>query len=424
MPARHVSPPQFAARDRRRGLLLVLTLCIVVAPVFQLRLVEHMDNGAWPDLYSPWVGSQAALHGQDPYSPAVTDRIQRQIYGHVLSPTEGWDREAFVYPAFILFFLGPFTALPWPFVHLLFAFLTPPAVALTAWCWLRIGRPNFDRRLTIIALLLILASWPAVWGYFQRQPSLFVLAALSLAVLLLRRGSDIPAGVLLASAAVKPQMIVLLAPWLLLLALRHRRWRFIAAFFATIALLVGGSLAILPGWISHWIHATLAYARYPAKIPLLVFLCGRTLGSLLAAALIVAVAVQLWKLRRAAFHSPEFARGTALVLAATACILPGNPWLIFNNLLLIPALFLLASQHPRRAIPALFESIAGLTVFLVLISPVLCAALGAFLGFNLALVMPPFLLSYVLPVPVTAALLVLPASQPAARLAEPAAAVA
>jgi hypothetical protein len=422
MLTQHLSAPRSSTQRSSRAWLVVLTIGVVLAPILQLRLVEHLDNGAWPDLYSPWFGSQAALHGQDPYSPVVTEQIQRQIYGHVLAPTESWDREAFVYPAFIVLFLGPFTALPWPFVHLLFALLAPPAVALTAWCWLRICRPNFRRRTGVIAMLLILASWPSVWGYFQCQPSLFVLAALSLAVLFFRCGWDIPAGILLAAAAVKPQLMILLVPWLVLLALSHRRWRLIAAFFAAGAVLVGASLAIVPGWIPRWIHAGRAYARYPAKIPLLVFLSGRTLGSLLAAALVLALALRLWKLRRIPVDSPEFAQSAALVLAATACIIPGNPWLVFNNLLLIPAVFVLADQQPLRAVPALLQSVAGLVIGLALISTVFCAALGAFLGFNLALVMIPFLLSYVLPVPVAAALLAVPQASP--RPVEAAAVVA
>src|SRR5579875_3950678 len=75
-----VAAPRPPASMARRILVAVALACIVVAPVFHLRLVLHMDPGQWTDLYSPWFGTQAALHGADPYSPAVTATIQRTIY--------------------------------------------------------------------------------------------------------------------------------------------------------------------------------------------------------------------------------------------------------------------------------------------------------------------------------------------------------
>jgi hypothetical protein len=406
-------PPATAAR---RLLVVLAVACLVIAPGFHLHYLMHIDPGHWTDLYSPWVGTQAALHRIDPYSPAVTQEIQRTIYGHPLGPTESWDRQAFVYPVTIVFFLAPFTLLPWPLIHTLFVPLVIAAAALAAWIWLRLCWPGAARAPILIAFLLILACWPAVWGYFQRQPSLFVLAGIALAVFWFQKGLDIPAAIFLAATTVKPQMVILLIPWLLLLALVERRWRFIAAFIVTLAALVGGSAWLVPHWIPHWIDATLAYARYPAKIPLLVFLFGRTAGLALMVALFVLLAVRLHRVRSIATDPRAFLQSVALVLAVSLCCMPANPWLVFNTLLLVPGILLLLSATGTKPLATALRAIALLALILGLFVTPLCALIGAFARFSLLIALPPFVLNYLLPVPLTAALLAL--DLPAARRAD------
>jgi hypothetical protein len=370
-------------------------------------MVARINPAARSDLYSPWAGTRAALHGTDPYSVGVTEQIQKDIYGHVLQPTETWDRQAFVYPAYILFLLGPFTWLPWRVVDVIFAVLAPIALAGTVGAWMRVCAWNSDRFKTLIVLALILASWPAAWGYYQRQPSLFVAAAIAFSVLLFQRESDVAAGILLALATVKPQLVVLIAAWLLVLAVAHRRWRFVSAFGLTVAVLVAGSLAIVPGWIPHWIHASLAYSHYPAKISMLVFFFGRAAGTAAAIALAIVLCVKLWKVGAVPPRAIEFGHATALVLAVTVCIMPENPWLVFNTLLLIPAIFVLFGQRSKTALAGVLRSIAGLAIGIAFLATPLCAAAGMRMGVSLTLVMPPFLLGYLVPIPVTAALLFL-----------------
>jgi hypothetical protein len=407
MPAPEDARPNLSSVVRR-ALLVFFVGCVAIAPLFQFRLIAHMDPGVWNDLYPPWAGTKAALHGVDPYSAGMTEQIQKVMYGHVLAPTDPLDRQAFVYPAYIIFLLGPFTALPWPAVHLLFAILAPLALGASVWIWMRLCRPPLDRFTAIAVFALIMTSWPAAWGYFQRQPSLFVAAAIALSVFFFVRGWDIAAGILLAFATVKPQLVILLAVWLLIFAFVHRRWRFVAAFLLTLALLVAGAQALVPGWIAQWIHASIAYAHYPAKISMLSFLFGRWIGTALVLFLVALVAFRLWRLGPVSADSPGFIEAVALILATTACVMPANPWLLFNNLLLIPAIFVLFRQRLTARLPALLQGFAGLALFFALLITPVCAALSLRMGFTLNLVMPPFVLNYLVAIPVMLALLAAP----------------
>jgi hypothetical protein len=80
----------------------------------------------------------------------------------------------------------------------------------------------------------------------------------------LGRRYDVIAGALLALTTVKPQMTVLLIPALLLWGLGQRRWRFLGGFGAAMALLVGVSFALLPGWIGRFIRQIALYPSYTA----------------------------------------------------------------------------------------------------------------------------------------------------------------
>lgn len=403
-----ITTNQAVAPPPRRSLLILLACLVALAVPFQLRLVSQLDPDAYSDLYSPWCGSRAALHHLDPYSTAVTTQIQRDMYGHLLAPGDLHDPEAFVYPPWIAFPLAPFTLLSWPTIEFLFAILAPLALLATVWTWMHLCMPRFDRIPAVAVGVLILASWPAVWGCYQRQPSLFVMAAMAFSILLFRGGSNLLAGLLLALASVKPQLILLLGAWLLLIALRGHRWRFVAAFLVSIGVLVGASNILFHGSIQHWIHAAIAYTHAAGKVSLLTHLLGPRLGLAADLALLAALCVLLWKLRASSPQSPGFLHAVALILAVTACLIPGNVFLLFNNLLLIPGI-LLFFQPPSASQPLqLFRTFAGLALLLALLVTPVCAFTGIFTGYRFGLVMPPFVLGYFLPVPVVAALLFLP----------------
>jgi hypothetical protein len=390
---------------RLRLALLPLFVCVVVAPPFQLRLFAHMGPDTYCDLYSPWTGARFALHRVDPYSPAVTAQIQTDLYGHAFTPSDTRDPEAFVYPLYAVFPLAPLAPLSWQAAQSLVSAIVPFFVLAATLAWMRIYAREVDRGTSIAAVILIIASWPSIWGCFERQPSVFVATALAFSVLLYIRGSDTLAGVLLACATIKPQLVVLLATWLLLQAIRFRRWRFLTGFTVTFAFLVGGSLALIPDWIPHWIGAIVAYTHAAGKVPLLSFIFGRKLGPLFSGALFIALCVRLRQLWHSSANPAEFRQCVAVLLAATVCLMPANPWLIFNDLLLIPAVLLLASTRPVNSFVALLHSIAWLAIVLALLITPLCAALSAHLGFSINLVMPPFVINYLLPLPITIALL-------------------
>lgn len=58
-----------------------------------------VDNNHRFDFYPRWVGARAVLRGESPYSDAVTEDIQRGMFGRTLGPEE--DQQRFAYAATI-----------------------------------------------------------------------------------------------------------------------------------------------------------------------------------------------------------------------------------------------------------------------------------------------------------------------------------
>lgn len=125
-------------------------------------------------------------------------------------------------------------------------------------------------------------------------------------------------------------------------------------------------------------------------------------------ALLAILCFLLWKLRAAPTDSSSFLFGAALVVAVTTCLVPGNPWLLFNGLLLIPGVLLLCIVPAPTPPSGLLRTLAGISLLLALLITPLCAAIGLFTGYRFNLVMAPFVLGYLFPLPVATALFLLP----------------
>jgi hypothetical protein len=79
------------------------------------------------DLYARWLGArEALLHGVDPYSDEMTDKIQEGFYGRKLDPQSGTDSlasESFTYPLYVVFILSPTVGIPFPVVAGIFRWI-------------------------------------------------------------------------------------------------------------------------------------------------------------------------------------------------------------------------------------------------------------------------------------------------------------
>jgi len=304
------------------------------------------------DLYPRWVGTrELLLNGRNPYSKEVSHEIQMAFYGHPVDqtydqtydrPSEIIDEQRFVYPLYVVLLLAPT-------VHTDFATLqtwTPVVLALltavSVWIWLQVARWRLPP-LVVAALVLFMLSSPQIaQGLRLRQFALFVAFLLALATWCVTRNRYFIAGVLLALATIKPQMMALCLLWFLLWSAGDwkKRWPLPAGFGIALASLIGGAELLLPGWLRYFIDGLAAYRKYFPTTSLLRLLLGNWAGSVLSALIVAALLAFSWCRRKVAADSPEFVQVLALFFIASALVLPLlTP---FNHvLLLLPVIILL-----------------------------------------------------------------------------------
>jgi len=213
------------------------------------------------DFYPRWRGSRAfILEGRDPYSDEVTSEIQRGMYGRLAREDE--DQVTFAYPLYVTLLILPFSLLPYPVAQafwistLILALLAALVLILRTLGWVPL-----PPQLVGLALWSVL-FYPSARSLVLGQLTIIVLALLALSLWAMRSGRPFLAGCSLALSTVKPQMVFLVVPLLLLLAARRRHRSTLVGFALVLAILLGLTSAILPTWIPSFVRNLASYHSY------------------------------------------------------------------------------------------------------------------------------------------------------------------
>lgn len=339
--------------ERRRFVLdgwrgVALVLLAVCCSFWQLHVHNRIMGPNYSDLVTRWVGTRAAIAGLDPYSEDVLPDMLRMYYGHYpLTPSDpNPERQRFYYPANLVVLLAPFAYFTWPTARSLFLVATVILLALGFRGCMEMYRVRWTQRQTALALVLVLCSWPILWGLRLQQPTLLVAAFVFLACYCVNRGRDRAAGILLALATVKPQIVLPLLAWLVVWALVHRRWKILVWFAGALVAFLLCTDLLVPGWIPRWRASVVMYVRATDTAPALENLFGHWAGLALTLLIAASICVSLWRLRRSNANSLEFAAAISLVLALTVLFIPTHLAIIYNQVLLFPACLFVIQAAP------------------------------------------------------------------------------
>jgi Glycosyltransferase family 87 len=303
-------------------------------------------QGIFSDFYPRWLGAhELLLHHRNPYSPEVTRDIQIGYYGRPLDPSrpgDPKDQMAFAYPLYVIFLIAPTITFPFASlrvaVHWLFVLLTAASVPL----WLGTVRWRVPLVLTAILVTLTVGTLPVVQGIKLEQLTLLVGAMIAGCALLLVSDYLVLAGILLAFATIKPQLVFLMAGWLVVWAFGdygHRR-RFIWSFALSLITLAAAADFVMPGWVGHFVNAMGAYREYTGRpVSILAVFTSSSWGLVLSALILILLAITCWRARHVPSGDPTFSRVSSLVLVATVAVIPMTS--LYNQILLLPAVLVL-----------------------------------------------------------------------------------
>lgn len=234
----------------KKHISVILLLVLFLSSTFMMQYLQTSLNGTTMilgvDLYPRWVGTQAVLRGESPYSQATRQQIWLEIYGSTDKP-DG-NLFGFYYPPAITTLLMPFVltgisaniaAILW--CAFLFAILS---ASLIFWI---IDFHNKSKGLIILPALLI-SGWlfrPAFSNYLLGQFALFSVLAALMAWYLLENDHPIWGGVFAALSLLKPSLTIV--PIGFLFIQNRHRLKGILALIAT-SLILYLPPTILIGW--------------------------------------------------------------------------------------------------------------------------------------------------------------------------------
>lgn len=302
-------------------------------------------RGDLSDLYQHWVAARELfLNGRNPYGPEVTSKIQQGYYGRLLDPARPGDPrdQHFAYPVYVTFFLAPAIHFPFEVVRKGFFWVLLCLTIATIPLWLRVLGWSVSLWGRTSLIVFTLGSLAVMQGLKLQQMSLLVAALVAIALALLASDYPVPAGIVLALATIKPQLVWLLLLWLAIWTFSdwRRRYRWAASFLITMGILCAASEWYVPHWIPRFFQAMREYLTYTDA--------GSTLDKLVPApwawilrALATAATLQIgWKNRRLAVDTPMFAVTVSLTLAVTIIVIPS--YALYNQVVLLPALLIFA----------------------------------------------------------------------------------
>jgi hypothetical protein len=360
-----------------RPLWLVLAAVLAAAGVWlyaQRVLIRYQladaaahgrPRGNLSDLYPRWLGAkELLLHGRDPYSTEVAREIQAGYYGRPLDPSrpnDPTDEQGFAYPVYVVFCLAPTIGLPFALVQKSFFWILLVLTSASTLLWLRVLRWSAPLWTQISLLALTLGSVAVMQGLKLQQMSLLVAGLVAIAIALLVMDYAVAAGVLLALASMKPQLVMLLLVWLAIWTMAdwRRRYRGAVSFLATMAILIAASEWYLPHWIPRFWQAVREYQSYTGAMSVTDKLIGAPWSRVLELLTFAATMRACWGERRQAANTSAFAFTISLVLATTILLVP--TYAPYNQVLLIPAMLLLVKE--RRTIWQ--RSVANRVLFVI-----------------------------------------------------------
>lgn len=351
-PEKPISPSTGRIGAVRRALLLLGALVLawgmtyyyhgVLIPI-RTRQAQRagFTSGNWSDLYPRWLGARELLwHGRNPYSLELTVEIQRGFYGRPIDrsrPHDPDDPEAFAYPVYVVFLLVPLLRFPFEAVRSAFTGVLLALTAVSFVLWLRAFNMRVRPWIVLLGLVATMSSYAVVDGLHLQQMTLLVAGLMAGGMAALAGGQFFVAGVLLALASVKPQLMIFVVAFVLLWALNEwqtRKW-FVIGFGSMMTALLIGAEAVLPGWLHLWREAAQAYLGY-VKPSLLGSLLGKPTAMIAIAFALLVCGALFWSARKEPAGSGQFNFAIVAALLLTLFVIPNAGGAKYNQVLLIP----------------------------------------------------------------------------------------
>ena len=241
----------------KRYLFIGLMILAGVVTLVGLTWVNYRYSQQSPggsDFLPRWVGTREFLmKGLSPYSDETTQEIQQRFYGRPAESDE--DQVLFVYPFYSIFIFSPFALIEdFTMARAVWMTVLEVGIVLIALGGISLCRWKISSLMLGFLLIFSLLSYYSIRPLINSNASVLVGLFVVGALLAIRAEQDSWAGLLLALATIKPQVVLLLILFILIWSLAERRHILFWSILGSLALMTAITSLLIPDWT--WQNST------------------------------------------------------------------------------------------------------------------------------------------------------------------------
>lgn len=246
----------------RYGLILALLFTLLFSlDAYAMYVVFASRFPGAADFFPRWYGGRALLlEGRNPYDRQVALEGQLGLFGRYTAPWE--DQVAFAYPLYTLFTFLPLVYVPYAVAQAVWMVVLQFGLIYGASLGLKLVRWQPPPWLLVLTMLWAVFFYPGARSIMLGQFSVIVFIFIISALFAFEQKWDILGGASLAMTTIKPQMVFMLIPLLLLWAVAQRRWRVIVGFAGALLILTLAGMVFVPTWPRDFYTGLSAYSGY------------------------------------------------------------------------------------------------------------------------------------------------------------------
>ncbi len=201
------------------------------------------------------------MKGISPYSDETTQEIQQRFYGRLAEPDE--DQVLFVYPFYSIFIFSPFALIEdFTLARAVWMTVLEVGIVLIALGGISLCRWKISSLMLGFLLIFSLLSYYSIRPLINSNASVLVGLFVVGALLAIRAEQDSWAGLLLALATIKPQVVLLLILFILIWSLSERRHILFWSILGSLALMTAVTSLLIPDWTWQNLRQVMNYPTY------------------------------------------------------------------------------------------------------------------------------------------------------------------
>jgi hypothetical protein len=244
-------------------ILVIVVILLIIGASTWVNYNFSLENPGGSDFLFGWVATQLFIKdGLNPYSEEVQIGIQERFYGR--QPHNGEDELIFVYPFYAMSVFSPFALIvDYNLARALWMTTLEISTILIVMFSIKLVNSRFSTHILVTLLIFSILWYHGMRAIINGNIIVITTLFIVVSLVLIQSKYDFTAGLLIALASIKPNVIIMFVIFVSLWSLYHRRWRLFLGIFCGLMILIIASMFFVPDWILQNITQLISYSNIP-----------------------------------------------------------------------------------------------------------------------------------------------------------------